>query len=74
MGDMGYEIYCTLYNSYVLRVANYSMGICGSKDHQAPQVLQNKIEYFHLWVHRFATLAATWIKMYLLNICKISWL
>ena len=71
MGDMGYETYSTLYRSYVLPVANYGAGVWGFKNYPAPQVLQNRIERFFLGVHRFAPLAATWIEMDWLDMCRL---
>ena len=70
MGDMGYETYRTLYNSYVLPVANYAAGVWGLKNYPAPEVLQNQIEQFYLGVHKIAPLAAIWIEKVLLNIGK----
>ena len=32
MGNMGYNMYCTLYHSYVLPVANYALAVQGFMD------------------------------------------
>ena len=63
MGDMGYGTYRTLYNSYVLLVANYAAAVWGFKNYSDPQVLQNKIQRFFLGIHRFAPLPALRIEM-----------
>ena len=59
MGDMGYETYRTLYDTYVLPVVHYASAVWGFDDHSVPQVLQNHIGRFFLSVQRFAPLAAT---------------
>ncbi len=74
MGDMGYETYCTLYDSYILPVANYAAGVWGYENYPAPQVLQNRIMRFFLGVHRFAPLPALWLEMDWINIQKMRWL
>ena len=46
LGDMGYNTFVTLLQSYVFPVANYGAAVWGFEDYQAPQVLQNKISRF----------------------------
>ncbi len=74
MGDMGYETYCTLYDSYILPVANYAAGVWGFENYPAPQVLQNRIIRFYLGVHRYAPLCGIWTEMDWINIQKMRWL
>ncbi len=44
MGDMGYETYCTLYQSYILPVANYAAEVWGFRAVTQPQVVQNRVQ------------------------------
>ena len=74
MGDMGYDTYRTLYDTYVLPVVNYAAAVWGFADHPAPQVLQNRIGRFFLGVHRFAPLVATWTEMNLVSMKKSRWI
>ena len=74
MGDMGYETYSTLCDSYVLPVANYAAGVWGFNAYPAPQVLQNRMERFFLGMHRFTPLPATWSEMDWLSMRKLRWL
>ena len=74
MGDMGYETYSTLCDSYVLPVANYAAGVWGFKDYPAPQVLQNKIQRFFLGVHTYAPLPALHTEMDWLEMRSLRWL
>ena len=74
MGDMGYETYSTLCDSYVLPVANYAARVWGFGVFPAPQVLQNRIQHFYLGVHRFAPLPATWTEMDWLDMRHLRWL
>ena len=46
VGDLGYRSYNTLYESYVLPVANYAAAVWGFRDHPAPRVLQNRLHRF----------------------------
>ena len=73
MGDMGYSTYCTLYESYVLPVANYAAAVWGFTDYSASQVLQNKIQRFYLGVHRFAPLRALHTEMDWLRWFEMVW-
>ena len=73
LGDIGYNSYCTLYETYVLPVANYAAGVWGFKDYSAPRVLQNSINRFYLGVHRFAPNAAASIEMNIANIRMARW-
>ena len=41
LGNMGYKSYCTLYETYILSVANYGAGVWGFRHYPGPQVLQN---------------------------------
>ena len=70
---MGYNSFCTLYDSYVIPVANYAAGVWGYDDHQAPRVLQNKINRYYLGVHRFAAVSATALEMNITNIRYARW-
>ena len=70
---MGYETYGTLCHSYVIPVANYTVGVWGFRKYPASQVLQNKMTRFLLGVHRFAALPATKTEMYLLNMRWLRW-
>ncbi len=74
MGDMGYETYSTLCDSYVLSVANYAAGVWGFKDYPAPQVLQNKMQRFFLGIHTYAPLPALHYEMDWLEMRKMRWL
>ena len=73
LGDMGYNTFVTLLQSYVLPVANYGAAVWGFKDHQAPRVLQNKISRFFLGTHRFAPVPATSLLMDLTSIQLTRW-
>ena len=74
LGDMGYKSFCTLYNSYILPIANYGAGVWGYSDHPAPWVLQNRIMCFYMGVHRFAPVATTHIEIDIPNIQHARWL
>ncbi len=63
VGDLGHKSFNTLYESYVLPIANYAAAVWGFRDHPAPRVLQNRTHRFYLGVHRFASIAATSIEM-----------
>ncbi len=73
LGDMDYNTFVTLFQSYVLPVANYGAAVWGFKDHQAPRVLQNKISRFYLGTHRFAPVPATALLMDLTCIQLTRW-
>ena len=68
LGDIGIKTYSTLYESYVLPVANYASAVWGFKDHSAPRILQNKINRFHLGVHKYSPVCSTNLEMSLPNI------
>ena len=53
-GNMEYCTFCTLYETYVLPVANYGTRMWGFKN-SAPQVLQHRINDFYLGVSRYMT-------------------
>ena len=74
MGDMGYETYSTLCDSYVLPVANYMAGVWGFDAFPAPQVLQNRMDRFFLGVHRFTPLPAAWSEMDWMSMRRMRWL
>ena len=74
LGNMGYRSYCTLYDTYVIPVANYAAGVWGFKSHSAPQVLQHRVNRFYLGVHRYTANAATSIEMDIIDIRFARWL
>ncbi len=74
LGDMGYGSFMTLYNTYILPIANYAAAVWGFRDYPAPRVLQNKISHFYLGVHWYAPVPATSIEMDILNIQFTLWL
>ena len=74
LGDMAYWSFCTLYNSYILPIANSVAAVWGCSDHSAARVLQNCIMRFHLGIHHFAPVAATSIEMDMPNIQHVRWL
>ena len=43
IGDMGYNLLMSLYDSHILSMVNYAAGVWGFKDYSALRVLQNKI-------------------------------
>ena len=63
LGDMGYNSYCTLYDSYVVSVAHYAAGVFDFGDYSALWVLQNITSWFYLGVHCFVQVAATGIEI-----------
>ncbi len=62
-GDLGYRSFMTLFESYVIPIANYGSAVWGFADYPAPRVLQNKIGRFYCGVHRFAPVSSTNIEM-----------
>ena len=74
LGNMGYKSYCTLYESYVLSVANYAAGVWGFKCYPGPQVLQNRVFRYYLGTHRFAPNAAVHLEMGQMCIHHKRWL
>ena len=57
--NMGIKTYETLYESYVLSIANYTAGVWVYGEFNQPQVLQNHIQRFFLGVHTFTPVSAT---------------
>ena len=74
LGDLGYNSYCTLLDSYVLPIVNYGSAVWGFKDYPAPRVLQNRINRYYLGVHRFTPVAASSIEMDLPDYRYLRWL
>ena len=72
-GDLGYKSFMTLFDAYVLPIANYGAAVWGFVDYLAPRVLQNKISRFYCGVHRFAPVSSTNIEMDWTNIHFIRW-
>ena len=72
--NMGIKTYETLYESYVLSIANYAAGVWGFGEFQQPQVLQNRIQRFFLGVHAFAPVAATNMEFDWLSMKFLRWL
>ena len=68
LGNMGYQTYKTLFETYVLPIANYSAGVWGHKSFAAPQVLQNRVNRYYLGVHLYSANASTSIEMDILSI------
>ncbi len=71
---MGYHTFCTLYETYVLPVANYGAGVWGFKSYPAPQVLQHRINHCNLGMSRLAANASTPIQLDILDITYTRWL
>ncbi len=65
---MGYNTFVILFQSYVLPVTKYWAAVWGFNNHQAPQVLQNKISRLFLGMHRFAPAPAASLLMDLRSI------
>ena len=63
LDNMGYNTYNSLYEVYVLLLANYVAAVWDFGKNPAPQVGQNKICTFLLEVHKFASLASTNVEM-----------
>ena len=74
IGDMGHKSFLTLFDAYILPIANYAAAVWGFRDHTAPRVLQNRIHRFYLGVHHFASVAATGIEMDQPLIRSVRWL
>ena len=73
LGDMGPRTHGTLYEIYVLPIANGAVAVWDFKDHPAPKVLQDRINRFYLGVHRFASVVMTSIEMDLPLIRCVRW-
>ena len=71
--DMGVETYQTLYQSYILPVANYATAVWGFTAFPKPQVLQNRVQWFYLGVHRFAPLLTTKSEMDWIDVVDTRW-
>ena len=74
MSDLEYNSFSTLYNSYVVPVANYGAAGWDYNDYPAPRVLQKIVNRFYLGVHRFATAACVSIEMNLPTLKSCRWL
>ena len=74
IGDMGHSSFMSLYDSYIMSVADSAAGVWRFKDYSALRVLQNKIAQFYHGVHRLAPVPATNIEMSIPNIQFHRWL
>ena len=63
----------TLYESYMLSIANYVAGVWGYGEFQQPHVLQNRIQHFFLGVHSFAPVCATNLEFHWLDMKFLCW-
>ena len=50
IGDLEYNSFRSLYDSYILSVAAYAVGVWSFKDYSAPRVLQNKVSIQKMWL------------------------
>ena len=56
--DVGFETYTRLYYSCVVPVTDYCSGVCGSRDFNKGDMIQNRAIRYFLQVHRFTHILA----------------
>ena len=71
--NMGIKTYESLYESYVLSIADYTAAVWGFHDHPPTQILQNRIERFYLGIHTFAPVASTNKEFNWLDMRSLRW-
>ena len=59
--NLGIKTYNTLYNTFVMTIANDGAAVWGFYEANEPQVLQNRVCRYYLGVHKFTPVTATQI-------------